>query len=281
MTTQFDKVVVDHRARRSCGARARRSRSTTASTRLLPDAEKVERADYAFKNIGSLEELDEFVASVMRRPPGRVRRVVAALAGRSRSPQAASPSTSTVRARRGTSASATRSATRSTCACTPDEHGLDPALLAAVIYQESKFRPGARSPSGAIGLMQLTPSTARRIAIRTGGTAFRTERSVQPGDQHPLRRVVPRTTCSRSTASEQLVLAAYNAGQGNVDRWQRARARHPVRRDARVRDACRAPEDASTARLALELYSAGRVTRVARARGEREHVHAARPDGRA
>src|SRR5207244_8855747 len=50
---------------------------------------------------------------------------------------------------------------------------LDPALLAAVIYQESKFRSSARSSSGASGLMQLHPATAEGIAIRTGGTRFR------------------------------------------------------------------------------------------------------------
>ena len=50
---------------------------------------------------------------------------------------------------------------------------LDPALLAAVIYQESKFRADAKSSSGAIGLMQLRPQTAEGIAIRTGGTHFR------------------------------------------------------------------------------------------------------------
>src|SRR6266699_4513439 len=49
---------------------------------------------------------------------------------------------------------------------------LDPALLAAVIYQESKFRADAKSSSGAIGLMQLLPGTAEGIAVHTGGTKF-------------------------------------------------------------------------------------------------------------
>ena len=50
---------------------------------------------------------------------------------------------------------------------------LDPALLAAVIYQESKFNPDARSDRGALGLMQLLPETGKGIAERTGGTKFR------------------------------------------------------------------------------------------------------------
>jgi soluble lytic murein transglycosylase len=49
-------------------------------------------------------------------------------------------------------------------------YDLDPAFLAAVIYAESKFDANARSRSGAIGLMQLTPETAKGIAIRTGAT---------------------------------------------------------------------------------------------------------------
>ena len=49
---------------------------------------------------------------------------------------------------------------------------LDPALLAAVIYRESRFRPDARSDAGAVGLMQLLPDTAQGIAIHTGGTRF-------------------------------------------------------------------------------------------------------------
>jgi len=98
------------------------------------------------------------------------------------------------------------------------EHGLDPALMAAVIYQESKFEPSAQSSSGAIGLMQLTPSTAHGIAIRTGGSAFRTsdlynpEINIRYGAWYLHNLFV-------KYHSERLVLAAYNAGQGNVDRW--------------------------------------------------------------
>jgi dephospho-CoA kinase len=61
---RFDKVVVI-----TAPAKLRRARSLVATgdreARLLPDAEKVKRADYSFKNMGSLEELDDFVASVM------------------------------------------------------------------------------------------------------------------------------------------------------------------------------------------------------------------------
>ena len=101
------------------------------------------------------------------------------------------------------------------------EHDLDPALMAAVIYQESKFNPTVESSSGAIGLMQLTPSTARGIAIRTGGSAFQTsdlynaEINIRYGAWYL-------DNLFKKYGSEKLVLAAYNAGQGNVDRWRAA-----------------------------------------------------------
>ena len=97
---------------------------------------------------------------------------------------------------------------------------LDPALLAAVIEAESKFNPDARSPAGAVGLMQLTPTTARGIAQYTGGSRFRVSDLTNPDINirygawylgHLLERY----------HDERLALAAYNAGQENVDRWQR------------------------------------------------------------
>jgi soluble lytic murein transglycosylase len=99
-------------------------------------------------------------------------------------------------------------------------YGLDPALLAAVIYQESKFRPNVRSSSGAVGLMQLLPATAKGIAVHTGGTRFRTddlydpEINVRYGAWY-LRHLLDRY------GDEETALAAYNAGQKNVDRWRR------------------------------------------------------------
>jgi peptidoglycan lytic transglycosylase len=98
-------------------------------------------------------------------------------------------------------------------------YGLDPALLAAVIYQESKFHAEARSDRGAVGLMQLLPETAKGIAARTGGSEFRVsdlydpEINVRYGSWY-LRHLLDKY------GSERLALAAYNAGQANVDRWR-------------------------------------------------------------
>ena len=96
---------------------------------------------------------------------------------------------------------------------------LDPALLAAVIYQESKFQADAKSSSGAIGLMQLQPDTAKGIAIRTGGSKFQTsdlynaEINVRYGSWY-LRHLLDKYD------DEETALAAYNAGQRNVDEWR-------------------------------------------------------------
>ena len=98
---------------------------------------------------------------------------------------------------------------------------LDPALLAAVIDQESKFRSDVKSRSGAIGLMQLLPATAKGIAIHTGGTRFHVDDLYDPEINirygawylsHLLEKY----------GDERTALAAYNAGQDNVDRWRRS-----------------------------------------------------------
>jgi len=99
-------------------------------------------------------------------------------------------------------------------------YDLEPALLAAVIYQESKFETQARSDAGAVGLMQLRPETAKGIALRTGGSRFRVEDLTNPeinvryGSWY-LRHLLDKY------GDEETALAAFNAGQGNVDSWRR------------------------------------------------------------
>jgi peptidoglycan lytic transglycosylase len=95
---------------------------------------------------------------------------------------------------------------------------LDAALVAAVIYEESRFRPRARSKVGAMGLMQIQPVTAETIARRTGGTDFRVldlytpDVNIRYGTWY-LRRLLDKY------GDERLALAAYNAGETAVDRW--------------------------------------------------------------
>jgi len=72
-----------------------------------------------------------------------------------------------------------------------ENYHLDPELVAAVIYQESKFEANAVSASGAVGLMQLLPETGQGIADRTGGNNWKPRGPAEPRAQHPLRLVVP------------------------------------------------------------------------------------------
>src|SRR5204862_4653026 len=77
----------------------------------------------------------------------------------------------------------------------------------------------AESRSGAIGLMQLTPSTAHGIAIRTGGSQFEISDLLNP-ELNIRYGSWYLANLFRKYGDERLVLAAYNAGQGNVDRWR-------------------------------------------------------------
>ena len=96
-------------------------------------------------------------------------------------------------------------------------YNLDAALVAAVIYQESKFQADARSDSGAIGLMQLLPGTAEGIALRTGGSRFQVDDLYDPEVNVRYGCWYLRNLLGKYGSLEK-ALAAYNGGQGNVDR---------------------------------------------------------------
>jgi soluble lytic murein transglycosylase len=100
-------------------------------------------------------------------------------------------------------------------------YDLPPTLLAAVIYTESRFDASARSDAGAVGLMQLLPDTAKGIALRTGGDAFVVDDLLDPEINVRYGSWYLRHLLDRYDDTET-ALAAYHAGQGNVDRWRRA-----------------------------------------------------------
>ena len=97
---------------------------------------------------------------------------------------------------------------------------LDPALIAAVIYQESKFRDQT-SHAGARGLMQITPATAEFIARDSGGTRFSQEDLATPQINIAYGTYYLRYLMRRYDGNTELALAAYNAGETNVDKWVR------------------------------------------------------------
>lgn len=99
------------------------------------------------------------------------------------------------------------------------EQRLDPALLAAVIETESKFDAEARSSAGAIGLMQLTPTTAKGIAQYTHGTKFQLSDLTNPDINVRYGTWYLRRLLDHYHQNERWALAAYNAGQANVDSW--------------------------------------------------------------
>jgi soluble lytic murein transglycosylase len=96
--------------------------------------------------------------------------------------------------------------------------GLDPALVAAVIYQESKFSDRT-SVAGARGLMQITPDTAHFIAKQSGGIRFVQADLATPQINIAYGTWYLRWLLDRYADRQALALAAYNAGFGHVDEW--------------------------------------------------------------
>ncbi|MFP7721996.1 lytic transglycosylase domain-containing protein [Lysobacter sp. A3-1-A15] len=91
------------------------------------------------------------------------------------------------------------------------EHGVDEAVVRAIIHAESAFNPNALSRVGAQGLMQLMPATARRFGV---GNAFEPSQNIRGGVKYLAWLL------KRFNGNLTLAAAGYNAGEGNVDKYK-------------------------------------------------------------
>ncbi|HZD58910.1 MAG TPA: lytic transglycosylase domain-containing protein [Anaerolineae bacterium] len=102
---------------------------------------------------------------------------------------------------------------------TSRKYSIDPYLISAIIYEESKFNPSSRSKVGAVGLMQVMPDTGAWIAKRQGrqftaNDLYSPEVNINMGCWYF-------NFLRDKYRDEKLALAAYNSGDKNVDRWLR------------------------------------------------------------
>lgn len=98
-------------------------------------------------------------------------------------------------------------------------HGVDPLLVAAVIHTESGFRREAVSSQGALGLMQIMPSTACWAADKMGYIDFTPEMLFQPAHNIDIGTWYLADLFRQFGDNRAVVLAAYNAGRGHVAAW--------------------------------------------------------------
>jgi soluble lytic murein transglycosylase-like protein len=109
------------------------------------------------------------------------------------------------------------------------EHGVDPLLLHAMAHVESRHRAGALSPAGARGVMQVMPATGQRFGVGDPGALF------DAGTNARAAAAYLRTLRGRYGDDLNLVLAAYNAGEGAVEKAGRSVPPYPETQ-AYVRD---------------------------------------------
>lgn len=114
----------------------------------------------------------------------------------------------------GRAATASKSSNRNTfdimIESIADRHGVERGLVKAIMHTESSFNPYAKSHAGAQGLMQLMPATARRFNVRN---SYDPQQNIEGGVKY-LKWLM-----KRFDGNVTYVLAAYNAGEGNVDKY--------------------------------------------------------------
>lgn len=99
------------------------------------------------------------------------------------------------------------------------KRGLDPYLVSAVIFVESKFDPGAESSSGALGMMQIMPTTGQWVAQKLNLKGFREEDLYDPQVNVTLGCWYLANLREEFGNNLVIILAAYNGGRGNVKQW--------------------------------------------------------------
>lgn len=100
-------------------------------------------------------------------------------------------------------------------------HGLDPALVRAVVAVESAFEPAAVSPKGAVGLMQVIPATGERYGLATDRRGSVEQKLKDPATNVRIGTRYLSDLIERFGQDLKLALAAYNAGEGAVERYDR------------------------------------------------------------
>lgn len=99
------------------------------------------------------------------------------------------------------------------------ENHLDPYLVASLIRQESEFNPGAISRANALGLMQVLPSTGKKLARQERMKRFRPEELLLPGTNLRLGTRYFKDLLDQFNGQTEYALAAYNAGTDRVEAW--------------------------------------------------------------
>jgi soluble lytic murein transglycosylase-like protein len=112
-----------------------------------------------------------------------------------------------------------------------DEFAVDPALLKAVMAAESGFNPGAISPKGAVGLMQLMPATAERYGVQGDRNKTIEQKLTDPETNIRLGARYLRDLGRLFPNQQELVLASYNAGEGAVQQYKNKIPPYPETRN--------------------------------------------------